>query len=637
MANEATLKQEFNERYKEALISWNAFLEEARKDLSFYAGDQWSATEKSYLAQQRRESLVFNKIKRIINLITGYQRRNRLGFKAVPLEGADPQAASQFTALLMFIMQNCQGFHTMSDAFEQALKVGLGLVEVSLSYRDDPVNGDIQIMRVPYNRFLLDPNIMRRDLSDCAFILRREWLSKEEAKELLPSKASFIDELRPTGLDDKFTLAVKAGYRKRLRWDEYWRRDTEKAIILVDRETGEWRYWPKQGKKEALELFLQQYPQIATHEVYKPVVKLSVFLEDQLVYDGPDPLGINDYPFVPIFCEFDPEYDAYGKRITGIIRAIRDPQRELNKRRSKMLDMIDSQLASGWQAEKSAVVNKKDLYQTGQGKVIWLEDGALTAGRIRKIDPPSIPPSLFQLEQTLSGEIMEIAGVNNELMGVPDNENLRIAGFLAKLRQAAGLTSLQKYFDNYRLAKAMLGDKLVKVIQQNYGPDKVAKILGGPPAREFYDRNFGKYKIDVVESLLSDSQRQMYYRELVMLKQMGAPIPWSAILEAAPIEHREKLQQAVAQEEQNLAQQMAEEKQKDAIWLQAQLAKTREEVASEVERRAETKRELSQSQLNTVKALTALAKLDVEKIKAAVQLLKSLEGASARRRRITTR
>jgi len=222
-------------------------------------------------------------------------------------------------------------------------------------------------------------------------------------------------------------------------------------------------------------------------------------------------------------------------------------------------------------------------------------------------------------------------------MGVPDNENLKIAGFLAKLRQAAGLTSLQKYFDNYRLAKATLGDKLVKVIQQNYGPDKVAKILGGPPAREFYDRNFGKYKIDVVESLLSDSQRQMYYRELVTLKQMGAPIPWSAILEAAPIEHREKLQQAVAQEEQNLAQQAAEEKQKDAIWLQAQLAKTREEVASSVERNAETEREFSQSQLNMVKALAALAKLDVEKIKTGVQLLKSLETTASRRRRITTR
>jgi len=93
--NENTLKQEFNNRYEEAFRSWDSFLREARKDLDVFTGDAWDAQEKEYLKRNRREALNWNKTKRIIKMVTGYQRKNRLGFRVQPDESSDDQAASQ--------------------------------------------------------------------------------------------------------------------------------------------------------------------------------------------------------------------------------------------------------------------------------------------------------------------------------------------------------------------------------------------------------------------------------------------------------------------------------------------------------------------------------------------------------------
>jgi hypothetical protein len=639
MANERDIKSEYNERYQEAYREWDGFLREAKKDLRFVVGDQWDSQERDYLRQNRREALSFNKIKRIVNLVSGYQRKNRLGYKVEQLEGSDPKAASQYTALLLHCMEYSNGFHVMSDAFEQGpLKTGIQLVEVSIDYTEDPVSGDVKLNNVPFSRFLLDPNMGKRDLSDCNYILRRDFVTKAQAQMLLPDHAREIERMSPVQHDNKFNFALKSqGADERLRWDEYWRRESEKRTVLVDTQTGAWRWWPKDGDERRLELFRARFPQVVTKEVYKPTIKLAIMVEDQVFYDNIDPLNIGDYPFIPVIGEWNPEHDNHSEKLASLTRGVRDPQKEYNKRRSKILDIIDSQISSGWMAEVDSVINKKDLYQAGQAKVIWAIQDALANQRVQKIQPPQIPAGLFQLEEALNKDIMEIPGANNELLGQADNENERVAGFLAKMRQSQGLTTLQGLFDNYRLSKSLLGQKLLRVIQQSYTPDKVQKILGEPPAQEFYSRDFGKYNVNVVESILTDSQRQMYYNELVSLKQMGAPIPWAAILKAAPIEEREELQQIVAQEEKNAAQQMQQQQRMEQIRTQAELAKMREDVAGALEERTAAQENVANAQLDRVKAMKELEKMDADRLKILADALKTVTGDQGAQGRGTTR
>jgi hypothetical protein len=628
MTTERDLKAEYNERYQEAYREWDAFLTEAKRDLKFYHADQWSDQEKQYLQWNRREALAWNKIRRVVKLITGYQRKNRLGFRVDPLENSDSKAASQYTGLLLHAMNLCSGFHVMSDAFEQTLKTGIHLVEVTVDHSEDPVSGDIKLVNVPFTRFLFDPNLSKRDLSDCNYLLRREWVSKSEAQMLLPSKAKEIERMKPVQSDLKFDYSRKAqGSEERLRWDEYWRRDSEKRTILIDTQSGAWRLWPKNADKERLDLLRQEMgDRITAQEIYRPTVKLAILLENEVMYDGPDPLEIGDYPFVPIWGDWSPEHDKFGEKLSGIIRDIRDPQKELNKRRSKILDIMDSQINSGWYAETGSVVNEKDLYQAGQGKVIWTNPGALAKGQLQPIQPAQIPQGFFQMQEILDQDIKEIPGANNELFGVADEKEQQMPGMLAKLRQSQGLTTLQDWFDNYRFSKGILGNKLVKVMQQSFTPDKVSKVLGEQPAKEFFDRDFGKYSVTAVEAPLTDTQKQMAYQERIALKQQGAPIPWAAIMEVAPLQLREDLQETIQQQEQQAAQQMQIQQRMEQIRMQAELAKMREDTAQAVENRTQAEENRAGAVLDRTKAMAEIDKMDAEKLQTLAQVVQSLQG-----------
>jgi hypothetical protein len=263
----------------------------------------------------------------------------------------------------------------------------------------------------------------------------------------------------------------------------------------------------------------------------KPVrqVDLGVIVEGKLLYYGTDPYGLYDYPFGPFTCIFEPSYDLYNWKIQSLVRLVRDPQTELNKRRSKMVDIIDAQLNSGWIAKTGAVTNNASLFKSGNGQVIFLRPEAQMTD-IQRIQAPEIPQSMFQLEQEFEKDIMEIAGVNSELFGMADNDKVETAGILSKMRQSAGLVNLQDLFDNLRESQKLLGRKTLKLIQKNYTPEKIRMITKKEPTPEFYSGSFAKYDVVVEEGVLTDTQKQAQFVQLAALKGMGVLPPEGDVL-----------------------------------------------------------------------------------------------------------
>ena len=227
--------------------------------------------------------------------------------------------------------------------------------------------------------------------------------------------------------------------QKLLNYTEYWRTPFGDQKRSVDMETGETREWD--GDKKRMFLFLKLYPQLEV--VKKPVrsVELGIIVEGELLYYGKDPFGLNDYPFVPFFAIFEPSYDLYTWKIQSLVRIVRDPQTELNKRRSKMVDIIDNQLNSGWIAKANSVSNPSSMYKTGQGQVVWLKPEAQMAD-VQRLQAPEIPASMFQLEAEFEKDIMEIAGFNSELFGMAENDKVETAGILSKMRQSVWIDQL---------------------------------------------------------------------------------------------------------------------------------------------------------------------------------------------------
>ena len=545
--------QSYDEYYNEAYYAWSPFYPLAERDLRFYLGDQWDEKEKQLLFTEGRNQFVFNRIRRNINLIGGYQRKHRLSSVVVPVENSDQATADLRTELLLYAFQHADAYHVISDCFSGALKTGFNLATLWLDYREDPINGDLRIGREPFNGFITDPYFTQLDWSDCSYVIRRKYLSPEQAASLLPGQEKEVYALHKMGWsrDDKFTWLPyqrQPNGQDLIAFNEFFEQKWKKVPMLVDQETGEFTQW--EGKEDVLKEFVKLYPQLKVVQRPTRYIEQHIILNDQYMRTEINPFDLDEYPFAPFVGIWEPESDLWGLKMQSLIRCMLDPQREANRRRSQMIDILDSQINSGWIAEEDAVINPRSLFQASQGKTIWKKKDA-APGSIEKIPPAQIPPSMFQLQELFDRDMMEIVGANDAAFGVM--ENPQESGVAMMLRQGATVINLQDIFDNLRFSQKSLSKKALKIMQK-WTPEKIQRITNKIPTGAFYDPESTKYDVAVQEGLLTDTQRQMYFRQLVDLRQLGVPVSGKMLAEAAPIQGKTEFIKQIEQEEQAAAQ-----------------------------------------------------------------------------------
>ncbi len=567
-----SIVQDYDEYYVEAYYAWSPFYPLAERDLRFYLGDQWDEKEKRLLFEEGRNQFVFNRVRRNINLITGYQRKNRLSSVAIPVENSDQETADIRTQLLLYAMERAEGYRHISDAFGGALKTGFNLATVWMDYREDPVNGDLRIGREPYNGFITDPYFTDLSWSDCSYVIRRKYLAPDQAASLLPGMEKEVYALHKMGWsrDDKFTWLPyqrQPNGQDLIAFNEFYEQKWKKVPMLVDEETGEFTEWT--GKEEGLRELVQLYPQLKVVQRPTRYIEKHIILNDEYMKTEINPYGLNEYPFVPFVAIWEPESDLWGLKMQSLIRCMIDPQREANRRRSQMIDMLDSQINSGWIAEEDSVVNPRSLFQASQGKVIWKKRDKPNA--LEKVPPAQIPPSMFQLQELFDRDMMEIPGINDAAFG--GTESAQESGVMFMLRQGAAIVNLQDIFDNLRFSQKQLSKKILKLIQK-WTPEKIQRITNKVPGQEFYDPESTKYDVVVQEGVLTDTQKQMYFRQLVDLKQLGVPVSGKMLAEAAPIQGKTEFIKQIEQEEQQAAEQAKKEAE-----LQAQIMHTQSQMA----------------------------------------------------------
>jgi len=636
--------EEFNQSYERDYMLLNTFYAEAYKDLSYYLGNQWSLEELAYLNNQRRSSFTYNKIRRIIALLSGLQRKNRLASIVRPVEGSSEETAEILNDTLQHVMKSSKGYEYISQAFKGALTTGITFLSPWIDYRDDPINGDIKIHMDEWNAVCWDPFMTKKSLEDCSHISRRKFLSIPEVISLIPEKEDVIKRLPYGNRDDKFTYLPYArqwGQQKLQNYTEYWRAKWENKDVLVDMETGETRQW--KGDKNRLRLYRELFPQVEV--IKKPVrsVELGIIVEGELLSYTKDPGGLNDYPFVPFTAIWEPSYDLYSWNMQSIVRLVRDPQTELNKRRSAMIQSIDSQLNSGWIAKTNSVSNPTSLYKSGYGgQVIFLKPEAQMTD-IQRIEPTGIHPSLFQLEQEFEKDMMETVAVNPEQFGMAENDKVETAGILAKSRLSAGLVSQQDLLDSLSESQEILSEKCLKLIQLNYSPEKIQLITKKRPTDEIFSKTFSKYNIVVEEGVLTDTQQQNEFLQRTALRTMGINITDAEIIESSNLHDKKKIQERMQKEAQaaQQSQQMQEQllMQNQATVTRAvdsksnaedslaneRTAKIQLDKALNAERIARAQEDRTAGVLNIIKAMKELEGIDVETMDKRVETILALE------------
>jgi len=559
-----SLLDDFNTAYREASTKWEPWWKEAKRDTEYYLGKQWSKKDRAYLEAQDRDPEVYNRLKLIIKRITGYQRKNRLSMKVEATTGSD-QTAALLSIVLQYEMNQPgvgSGYMLMSNAFKWgALISGWNDIEVYMDYFRDPVSGDVRFRRRPYNAMLRDPSLTEQDLSDCRFILDRIWVTKDDAKLILPGHRNTITAMMPKGPDGKFPHAAKEkDFRGKplLRLDRFYRQDSKKVYSLMNKLNGQITEWD--GTASALDQKLngpavvQGVPLGVNWGIIldkmtsqKRIIKLAYLLDDKEMFDDEDPLGLEDYPFVPVIGDFIPEYEDAKWKLQSFVRPLRDAATQSNRRRMKLFDMLDSQLL-GLAVESDAMVDIDNINLRGHGVTYYMKSNKLD--RIKPLLGPGLQPGTLESMKAMDQDQEDLAGISSELSGMIEPGENANSFIQSKLREGNALTAFQDLFDSYRDSKRLLGAKVVKAVQVNYNAQKIQRITKKQPTPEFFDKKFGVYDCTVAEGALTDSQKKMRYGEAQALKVAGMPIPWSKILEYSGLEVEPELIQSIQQQEQ---------------------------------------------------------------------------------------
>lgn len=580
--------------YDYAYPEYSTYAAEAQIDGCFEAG-QTSIYDDIYRDVPGYNDRVFNfnHIRSAINVLSGNQRQTRTGIIVKPVENGDQETADQYSKVIAHVMRSGQVLNTESNAFTSSLIHGLSLLQVWKDHSKDWVSGDIKVDALDYNMFLIDPYFKKIDLSDCTGIWKRSYITQSQAKILWPGNDKDINELMtrdiPSSQLDFINEPLQA-QGSRLAYDEYYYSSTKKKKFAKDLETDSvLDFDPETVSEEELSQFLYYNDNIEIAEFEVPTVKMAMFINDELIYDGDNSLGIDEYPFVPILSYFRPSLDTAAMRIQSAVRGMRDIQFLYDRMMAKQDKIVSSRITPGLIFKPESVRNVDDVYQVGEGKNIPLSTEG-DVSDISTIPVAPFPAETFQITENLGREFQLTTGINEELLAMATDDK---AAILAKLRQGASLVALRPLYDNIDQAKEVLGRILLKSIQKNFTPEKVARIIEEEPTQQFYNKEFGVYDAVVTSGFDTDTQRQQGLLELLELKTVhGLNIPDSVIIEATSIQNKAKLIKSIEEANQQTAQ--AE---------QAQM-QTQEELIS-----AESEKSRSQSELNLSKAKEADSKV----------------------------
>lgn len=633
------LLQRMRFTYNETAVINQTFWNTASIDERFYAGDQslWNEVY-SHIPAFRRKQFNFNKIKRIVNMVSGHQRKNRKSLVVQPIEGSDELTADQFTKLLIWLNNKESVLETVSDAFLGALISGMNLLSIWVDNREDPLSGDIKVDNLGYNGFIIDPYFSKLDLSDCNFLWIRRFLSKKQISSIFPDREDEIKMMRADShkdgrfnfLPQNYTMA----YRDLLAYDEYWYLDYRDATILVDKESGETIEYT--GSKDNLKYFLSMNPNIKSQKIIKPSHKLGIVINGNSVfYNGRNPYGIDRLPYVPVVAFHQPELPYYEWRIQGMTRGLRDSQFLLNRRQQILLDVLESQVNSGLKIMEGSLIDDMDAFKTGQGQALFIKKEApLGMASVEKIPPADVSAAFVQVIDQMDKNLMDISGINEELLGSAEDDK---AGILSMLRQGAGLTTLEIFFDKLDISMKELGKIEMALIQANFKPGKVKRIINQEPSPQFYQKAFQKFDCQVTEGINTPTQRMMAFKQALALKEMGLPISTKFILEMSSFQNKQELIKDVMEQEQQQAQMAQQQAQVQMMELQAraELAKARaqadiglslERVSQVNENESLSIERRAQAVLDEVKAVKELQGMDIGQVKEMLEILDRIKG-----------
>jgi hypothetical protein len=288
----------------------------------------------------------------------------------------------------------------------------------------------------------------------------------------------------------------------------------------------------------------------------------GVLLLDEYPDDHPD-----DFNIIPVFAK------KRGNKWWGKVHTAKDMQREINKRHSQAIDILNKCASYGW-------FHDHTTFPTPTDKANWLKNASSPGfnQEVANTDKPPVevsgtkfPVEIVQLEQLSTEKLREIMNINPELLGLNSRAESGVA-IAEKKRQ--GLVGNEFLFDNLALSKKRLGRAIIRLIQKAYTPERIMRIVSSVNSRapvevagkpiDQYDpaeiqrmlknSDLTKHDVAVTESAYSPTNRRYNFIVWSELAGRGIPVPPELLIELSDLGDKEKVKQQIEQMKQQQAE-----------------------------------------------------------------------------------
>jgi hypothetical protein len=563
-------------RSKSAHDTW---AEEAKICVDFREGRQWTEAQKAQLAKDKRPWLTLNRINSLVNLVIGYQENNKTDVSFLPSnDGASSESVAE---LLSDVFKNEAGRMDLTAAdmevFSDGMVGGRGYWDMRLDFEDNDL-GETKVSAVDPFSVFIDPDHQDYDLTKSSHLTVSRWTSLDEvvhnygmaAYNELKNKVNFNN----TGYsysnayqnDDIVSPVTKFGmtvgdsqmnwrdfynnelidtYRKSLRLIDTQYTITKIMSCFIDLETGDKQPIPENWSEERIHKCLAYAKSLNNPMTVaqRPVrrIRWSVMCGDTIIYDK---WSIYDsYTIVGFFPYF-------RRGITrGIVADLLDPQREINKKRSSITDILSRNANSGWIYHENSMnpEQKANIKQYGARPGVNIEWKGDPAFKPERLQPGGYPQGLDRLEDKSADDIFKISGINESAFGQVDTVQ---SGRAIEAKQRQAVIALQPNLSNFTRSKKLQGRKALELFQRHYTEQRIFRIIGedghivqkivnqmqidpsgnsSPIKRILNDITVGKYQVTVNETPMSANFQEAQFQEALMLLQKMGPVGMALI------------------------------------------------------------------------------------------------------------
>jgi len=620
--------EQAKDQFVDAVNRDSAWQRDARGDFEFYTGEgQWSSDEKAILEEELRPVLTFNLTKSQVDLVIGMSEENKTIPRATPVDPSDGFLAEVLNDAIDWIRDTEDFDAEESAALESATICGRGYVAVD--FVPDPKRFGEIIMKeivVPVSEVHVDPSARRPGWDDAAAVYWDRWLTKEDFKMKFPKVSNLKVEQMANEVDTFGTVmlsgdSVQSAFEPEVDFEsddsdyddpldmrffdrtnnqirvvhmEYW--ETFKRYFIYREETGKFEEVPQDLKlSDVKKQYLQEYGQPATVEsLTDKRVRWFIFTGKEILYDDVSPLPYPGFSIMPLMAFRDVSQRTANH--FGLVRLIRDPQKEINKRWSQALNLLNQQVQPGVFAETEAFVNEKQAEQSMRtaGAITYINPGAISAGRIKERTVPNFPNAPMQMEQFSQDILKKITGINPDLLG--QDRGRQEPGVVVRLRQQQGVMLLKPLFRNFNNMKKALFKRHLAIVMAYMPDEQILRILGQTD-RYVIDKNGIitdkltqnqanirdvrnlEYNIIGEEAPGNMTKRMLELSAFLEMQQQGLPVPPDMIIEKMDIAETDKTKWL-----QYIENQMKQQEQQQQEMMAAQMAVKQKELSLDEQR-----------------------------------------------------